>query len=258
MVVMNNVVSGAWQSGYHFKPLRCDQSSSVSNPDYHFVNNVAHSISGNGAVAKNVENSCTEVKNFVAYKCTHGAIMLGGASGINRGRNLVSIDNHWGLSIHSGADGRAEIEDSRIYGEDTNNKDCPVGSTCDHCLDSTGIVLNQACAGSHLDSQVKWFKHPLYKGCTSGKRATSHYNNVEFKNFSAGKKACGAKMVAFAPWKKASDYVAFAEFKRATFDNVHPDAMTYIPAPSQGWKNWEDCGLDFTCTGLYNVVVRLE
>jgi len=258
MVVMNNIVSGAWQAAYHFKPLKCGASSSVTSPDYHFVNNIAHSISGNGAVAAKVSNSCTEVKDFIAYKCTHSAIMLGGPSKINRGTNLVSIDNHWGLAIHSGDNGRAEIESSRIYGEDSANRDCPVGSTCDHCLSSTGIVLNQPCAGSHLDSQVKWFKHPLWKLCTGGIFATTHYNNVEFKNFDSGKKKCGAKMVTFSPWKKASDYIAFAEFKRTTFNNVHSDALTNIPAPSQGWKNWEDCGLDFTCTGLYNVVVRFE
>ena len=89
-------------------------------------------------------------------------------------------------------------------------------------------------------------------------RAEATYTRVEFKDFSSGTKACGAKMSTFAPWKSAADYVAFSEFKQATFDDTHPDAVTFMPSPSQGWVNWEDCGLDFTCTGLYNVVTRFE
>lgn len=34
------------------------------------------------------------------------------------------------------------------------------------------------------------------------------------------------------------------------------DALAYIPPPSQGWKNWEDCGIEFTCTGLYNAAFK--
>jgi len=257
MTVINNVVSGAWQVAFHFKPLKCDERPNPGNPDYDFYNNVAHSISGNGAVALNVANQCTEVRDFVAYKCTHSTIVLGGPSDINRGRNIVSIDNHWGIAIHSGNDGKAELIDSTIYGEDELNKDCPVGSVCDHCLSSTGVTLNQACSGSHLDSQKKWFKHPLWKQCTSGMRAEATYTRVLFKDFKSGTKACGAKMSTFAPWK-APDYVAFAEFKQATFEDTHPDAVTFMQSPSQGWVNWEDCGIDFTCTGLYNVVTRFE
>lgn len=34
--------------------------------------------------------------------------------------------------------------------------------------------------------------------------------------------------------------------------------MFFIHTPSQGWINWEDCGIEFTCTGLYNVVLKFE
>ena len=40
--------------------------------------------------------------------------------------------------------------------------------------------------------------------------------------------------------------------------DVATDALTYYKAPSQGWVNWEDCGIEFTCTGLYNIVARFE
>ena len=29
-------------------------------------------------------------------------------------------------------------------------------------------------------------------------------------------------------------------------------------SPPQSWANLEDCGIEFTCTGLYNVVTRFE
>ena len=48
--------------------------------DFIFENNIAHSISGNGAIAANVGNRCTEVKDFIGYKCTEGTIHIGGAS----------------------------------------------------------------------------------------------------------------------------------------------------------------------------------
>jgi len=76
MVVTDNIVSGSWHHGYHFTPKRCTDDE----PDFVFERNVAHTISGYGAIAANVENDCTEVKDFAAYKVTEAAIMLGGAS----------------------------------------------------------------------------------------------------------------------------------------------------------------------------------
>lgn len=49
--VTGNVVAGTWHHGFHVVPQACDDA----NPDFLFTNNVAHSISGYGAVALNVE-----------------------------------------------------------------------------------------------------------------------------------------------------------------------------------------------------------
>jgi len=57
---------------------------------------------------------------------------------------------------------------------------------------------------------------------------------------------------------KQSDYVGLSKFYRPVFDNVAESAMFFIHTPSQGWINWEDCGIEFTCTGLYNVVLKFE
>lgn len=121
MSITNNVVAGTWHHGFHFVPKKCDDNS----PDFVFEGNVAHSISGYGAIAKNVMNSCTEVHDFIAYKVTEASIMLGGASKINRGRDLIAIDTRYSIGVVSGASGDAEIIDSKVYGELQDNMDCP-------------------------------------------------------------------------------------------------------------------------------------
>lgn len=41
-----------------------------------------------------------------------------------------------------------------------------------------------------------------------------------------------------------------------TYRDVVKDALVYIYHPKQAWKNWEDCGIEFTCTGLYNAAIK--
>jgi hypothetical protein len=86
----------------------------------------------------------------------------------------------------------------------------------------------------------------------------AYYHNVHFINWKGSQKACGAKQKAIGPWPGNSDYVAYGEFINPTFNNVHDDAIVFYYPPSQGWINWEDCGIEFTCTGLYNIVIRFE
>lgn len=58
---------------------------------------------------------------------------------------------------------------------------------------------------------------------------------------------------------KNSDYIAYSEFVSPVFDNVVKEAITYYDPPKQeSWINWEDCGIVFTCTGLYNVITKIE
>ena len=69
LIVSNNIVSGCWHHGYHYIPLECGETIDA-NTQTNFLANTAHSVSGNGAVAANVDNTCTEVSGFTAYKCT--------------------------------------------------------------------------------------------------------------------------------------------------------------------------------------------
>lgn len=144
MNVRNNVVSGSWHHGFHFKPRKC----TGDNGDWVFENNVAHTISGYGAIALNVENDCTEVKDIWSYKVTEASVMLGGGSRINRGTNIHSIDTRYGIAVHSAGpessldEPRAELIDCKVYAELPENKDCAEGQVCDHCMDRQGLILN--------------------------------------------------------------------------------------------------------------------
>ena len=94
-VIDNNVVAGTWHHGFHFIPQICNDT----NATYIFAANVAHSISGYGAIALNVNNSCSYVEGFTAYKVTEASVMLGGPSAINKGIDIVSIDTRYGPAI---------------------------------------------------------------------------------------------------------------------------------------------------------------
>lgn len=82
LTITGNRASGAHHHGFHYMPDDCDNNGIAHTV---FFGNVAHSISGYGAIAANVEGvpQCTEVKDFAAYKVTQAAIMLGGWSKLN-------------------------------------------------------------------------------------------------------------------------------------------------------------------------------
>lgn len=50
--------------------------------------------------------------------------------------------------------------------------------------------------------------------------------------------------------------MSYQEIIGAKFSNVAKDALTYFHKPKAAWINWEDCGIEFTCTGLYNGVYK--
>ena len=62
--------------------------------------------------------------------------------------------------------------------------------------------------------------------------------------------------MTIGPIAKQSDMFPYMEFINPTFHNVQEDAIAYYYPPPDSWLNWEDCGIEFTCTGPYNIVVR--
>ena len=191
-----------------------------------FEGNLAHSISGYGAVALNEANQCTEISYFTAYKVTESSVMLGGTSRINRGTNLKAIDTRYGIGIFSGGGGTAEILDSQVYGEIPGNVDCPVGSPCDHCMAARGVILNMAAEGAHKDREPKWSKLPLFKS-SGAMQGDSIYRNLEIIDYPSEFKSCGARQAAVMPFLQP-DYTPYAAFDNLILNNVAHDAMTFI------------------------------
>ena len=203
--VRDNVVSGTWHHGFHFVPSECDVTGYDDPPPSHvFEGNVAHSISGYGAIAINVEplQRCMEVHNFKGYKCTQATIHLGGRADLNVGKDLVSHDSHYGIAIMSGGGGDVLVKDSIVYGENTDNQDCPPGSDCDHCLDTIGVVANMPWPRAQPDHKTKWFKLPLFKLSTSSMTSQASYEDIKFKNFENPEKECGSFQFTVGPWSK--------------------------------------------------------
>jgi len=48
-----------------------------------------------------------------------------------------------------------------------------------------------------------------------------------------------------------------SDFKDTEFVNTDEKAMFSFGDPNPDWANPDDCG-DFTCTGLYNVLVEMK
>lgn len=68
MTVTNNIAFSGWHHGYQVQGHECDDN----NPTWVFENNVAHSISGYGAVGAG-DFACTAFHDFTAYKCYESA-----------------------------------------------------------------------------------------------------------------------------------------------------------------------------------------
>lgn len=198
LLVTGNVASGAWHHGFHYKPLECDDSTSTGNLETWFENNVAHSISGYGAIAANVgfgPQKCAEVKNFAAYKVTMASVSLGGLTGTNQATNIVSIDVGLGIGVHGGGCGDVVVKDSHVYGEFAANEDCHDAEpgSCAYCIDRFGMIFSSVYEGEHRDKEtINWEWLPLgnYSDCFAG---TVKYQDVNFYDFQTDTTACGSK-----------------------------------------------------------------
>jgi hypothetical protein len=201
---------------------------------------VAHSISGYGAIAANVEGEplCTAVRDFAAYKVTQAAIMLGGWSETNKGTALVSIDTGYGIGIHGGGCGNVVLEDSVMYGENADNQDChpdeqfpDTGGVCDYCVHRYGLTLASMYHKEHRDREIEhWYWMPLfnYSDCFIG---TVEYNDLRFKNFETKETTCGSRQRAIYSYELQPNYVPFIKMDTIVMDNVHQDAVAWLSAP---------------------------
>jgi hypothetical protein len=68
---------------------------------------------------------------------------------------------------------------------------------------------------------------------------------------------CGGVQSAIVTNDAHSDYHPLAQFVGTEFKNVDESAMFGFGKPRQEWAIPKECG-EFTCTGLYNVLVEMK
>jgi len=85
---------------------------------------------------------------------------------------------------------------------------------------------------------------------------TSLFENIRFIGFNSDTNSCGRKQHAIVT-NGTPNYHPIAYYRNIHFIDTGEKAMFNLRSPSQGWANLSDCGV-FTCTGLYNVLLKLE
>jgi hypothetical protein len=123
--VQGNTASSSWGAGFIYDARDCDDST----PEFVFQHNIAHSISGFGAVPQKPNKSrvgCTEVSNFSGFKNSMGTVHHAAQTGELRCKNITSVDSGIGISCIGAANEKVEISDSQIFGNyDLQMLDCP-------------------------------------------------------------------------------------------------------------------------------------
>mmetsp|Transcript_43997 Transcript_43997/g.58365 ORF Transcript_43997/g.58365 Transcript_43997/m.58365 type:complete len:281 (-) Transcript_43997:2481-3323(-) len=109
MTVRNNTASGTWHSGFRVPAKKCDDA----NPGNVIEDNVAHSISGFGAIVPSGGGECSEFSKFAGYKNSEATLHLN-AGKENRAKENISIDSGKGLTIF--ANNHVEVSNNYIYG----------------------------------------------------------------------------------------------------------------------------------------------
>jgi len=85
----------------------------------------------------------------------------------------------------------------------------------------------------------------------------SLFHSNKFIGFNSRTNACGSTQAAIVSNERQPDYLPITTFRQNSFIDTDESAMFNLYSPSPGWANLSDCGT-FTCTGLYNVLIRME
>ena len=78
----------------------------------------------------------------------------------------------------------------------------------------------------------------------------------KFIGYESKTTTCGGEQSAIVTNNVHPDYHPLTKFLRTEFKDVDESAMFSFGSPPEDWANHTDCG-DFTCTGLYNVLVEM-
>ena len=86
---------------------------------------------------------------------------------------------------------------------------------------------------------------------------TSMFYNNRFIGFDSHISACGGRQAAIGNNHWHPDYHPISHYRQNKFIDTDESGMFLLFTPPQGWANLSDCGT-FTCTGLYNSLLRME
>jgi len=140
--VTNSISAGCIYAAYVVPGHDCDDSDDQTK----FRNNVAHSVTGDGAivfpdVTGSGHSKCYEGSHFAAYKCSMSGILSHFWSEEIRWNHITLIDNSLGVINMPGVKGEehneAVLTNTMIYGE-SPAEDCPDGHSC-YCYDKMGF-----------------------------------------------------------------------------------------------------------------------
>ena len=81
------------------------------------------------------------------------------------------------------------------------------------------------------------------------------FHNNKFIGFDSTTNACGGRQSAITNNKEHPDYHPIATFRQNAFIDTDASAMFYLHTPRSSWM--PRCGT-FTCTALYNHIIRME
>ena len=252
--------------GYSVPGHECGDYSNVV-----FKDNVAHSISGNGAtIYKNAssltQRQCIEASFFVAYKCNHIGIVSNQATDNLIFSNMILIDNRFSAVPMVGSEGdkqSAIMRNIKFYGE-TEARDCASQNLCLEskwaagCTDKSAIMPSSFAGGSKppmISAPPAWPQYKIKADASFG--GTTLYENIQFINFKAGLTWCGSEQRLFRLNPSNADYYPQVKLMNARLENVAQEAIAYFFTPPNAWAVVDDCG-NYPCTGPLNVLIKFE
>lgn len=131
--------------------------------------------------------------------------MLGGPSEKNQAKDIISIDNRYGISINGANGGDVVIKKSSIWGEHKANQDCygVNNEDCDHCFDRWGLIFASMYSNEtgHQDRVHNWHELPMFNYSDSFE-GTVLYKDIKFKKFDNKTTTCGSQQAAIGPYWK--------------------------------------------------------
>lgn len=230
MTVRNNTAAGTWHSGFRVPGVACE----ASKPSNVIEDNIAHSISGFGALVPEGEGDCSKFTKFYGYKNAQATVFMNTGKE-SRAEENISIDSHYGIVAFAGQ--HVEVRNNYIYGsEGMQNTDCP-GVPSGKCDCDSRLGAMAPTFGGALKVLAKAGDIGKLFKVGGGWGGTSLFEGNEFIGFDSPKSACGGSQHAVGNNIKHSDYHPQSIWKRNSFINTDEKAMFKLYSPPQGWAN---------------------